>query len=265
MKFAFNVDYPDPSDFLDKCAAAQMEVARVHVNPEISSNDLAALAGKLASLNMKAVIVPKYEVKKTGDTDDVLKMLMYDMVTIKSNYVNIASNFPVAQSIGITLPVGIHLAVKSRYFSNFGLHRPQAINMMNQLSQQIKSAGHDVVFPVIIDDIQGDLWKGLNCDVFEVEMLLSAAAAYTLKSEAVAQKLASTNKRVWFGKAGAAGGYQLVAQMVRSLRRIKEYSKESNIEYAFLESKEAVSEFHWSKDGKFLVDVLKADFINLNS
>lgn len=264
MKFAFNIDFPDRKDFLSKCVAAGITEARIHVEVDSSNSVIQGIASDLAENGMKAALVLKYEIEGTGDSDETLLQIRNNPNTVINNYDRIAQAFPVDQSLGVVLPVGMHMAVKSRYFTRFGMHRTEAINFLNRISQKIKAAGHDVAMPVIFDDLNGDLWKGVSCDIYDVEMLLSRSVALSLSSGDLKTRLDESGKRVWFGRAGTAGGHNSTTAMVKTLKRLKDYSKNANIEYAFLWSKAEVPGFHWSKDGTMMVDVLQQSFINLN-
>ena len=262
MKFAFNVSYPDTNDFLSKCATAGATEARIHV--PINSADLSDVGASLAALGMKAAVCPQYEIKQTGGADKTLSDLITREPEVIANYLRLSSTFPVAQSLGLSLPIGIHLAVKSRYFAKFGLHRSQAIALLNRIAAVIRSQGHEVILPVILDDVKGGLWKGVDFDIYDIEMMLSKSVASDLAGHSLKSQLEADGKRVWLGKAGTIGGYQMPSAMVKALKRLKDYSLDSNIECAFLWSDAAVEEYHWSKDGAFLVDVMSQSFNSLN-
>jgi len=264
LRFAFNLDTPDPSDFLTTIKKAGMTEVRIHISSDYSITELTDLCDLLKHEGMKAVFQPKYEIKTTGDSDATLKKIIEQPDEILARYTSVAAAIPTDICMGISLPIGMHLAVKSRYFSSVGLQRAQAVNYLNRVAAMIRGSNHAVVLPVILDDVKAENWKNVDCDVYDVEMMLSPSAAKLLTENAVQQSLQAANRRVWFGKAGSVGGHQMPSVALKTLKRLKKYTAKSNIEYAFLWSEKAVTNFAWSKDGVMVVDILNESFQHLN-
>lgn len=181
--------------------------------------------------------------------------------TVFERYHFYCEKMPEEVCLGISLPENVHLIKRSHHKAKAGL-RINTINLfLTQLITLIHKYGFQAILPARIDDIQGDVWNGVEPDRYDVETMFSHQLALQMQSETFQKILA--DKKVWLGKVGQLGGYVMPTHQVKFLQRVKEYTK-GTAEYAFLWSQKAVERFSWSVGGEFVIDMMQNEIKALN-
>jgi hypothetical protein len=241
-------DSDKDAKFIQMCKGAGIEHVKLHVN----ETPVGKCIMTLHELGMKAYM----SVHRVDNRD------IPDWEKLREKYEAVCFEIDPSNCLGIALPENVHMVTRVGARSNFGVKRSLLAAQLNLISQVIRKHGHKVIFPMRIDDIQGDVWSQVDFDIFDLETMLSPVVNKVVEETLINAVTGIIKKPYWFGKAGQLGGNILPAQQAKMLRRLKRFAK--GAEYAFLWSESANERFHWSQDGKFIIDVLREAVKPLN-
>jgi hypothetical protein len=112
-------------------------------------------------------------------------------------------------------------SIVRRGTSRTGIFKETVIIRLNEMASVIRGSGFPVVFPVLLDDIQGNFWEKVDCDIYDIEVFFKDKnPIFNLKSP----------KPFWLGKVSKFGGHSSKSQEGSTYRKILEIDSE----YAFL-------------------------------
>lgn len=252
MKFGMNVSVSEAGggvDFIKVCAKAGIKSIRLIAE---DGCPITAEAQALAEVKAKAVLSLYRITPATAMDASATFTGESEFAKLLALYQEKCFELPVKDSLGVNLPEGVHYIMRvGKSQSRFGVVREKLITRMNALAEVIRKAGHRVVLPARIEDITGLAWHGFKCDVIDVEMMISKQLDTDANLQDALHKL---NIPFWFGKAGIMGGYIMPAEQAKFLRKL--VGMQINADIAFLWSEAGSPRWEWSKDGKFLVDIL---------
>ncbi len=253
MKLGMNVAVTaddDGADFIGTCVtSANMRGLRLVAEPKV---DLTAAIKALKANKAKAALSVYRITQASSMADSARFMSEESFAEITRLYSEACFDLPVEQSLGVVLPEGLELIMRvGRTQSRFGVLREQLIARLNTLADVIRSAGHKVVLPSRFEDIIALTWHNFKCDIIDIEMMMSKRLDFDSSFQ---DSLARLNKPFWFGRAGMMGGYIMPAEQAKFLRKL--IGMQIGADYAFLWSEPGSPRWEWSKDGKFLVDIL---------
>jgi len=245
-----NIDTRDEAfSFIDSCCRIGLKFLKLNFNNDWST--LRSFLLKLKQNEIEAYVSP-FIFRDVANQDTLFQQIENDRSFLLKAYREIASLIPKENCLGISLPQNTHLITRVGK-SKVGIRREEMRDILSEISTEIKRHGHTVVFPMRLDDVQGNVWGSVPFDIYDIETMLSHKLAEVTKSKTFQSGL---DKPLWFGKAGQLGGSVIPLHQAKVLRRVKEYAEKSNALYAFLWSEKVCERHHWTVDGRFVVDVL---------
>jgi hypothetical protein len=264
MKWGINIQLEEPYvenayKFFETCAAADLKTVRLYI-PE-SFTDYDKVIKLMTKLEMKAYIT-LYRAEKPSPAEPMYLKFKSSVDAMCRRYHEVAQKFPMDLVIGIGLPEGVHMITKSTARAKFGLRRGEIAKALVCMAEEIKKFGHKVVMPCRIDDVQGDTWRNLPVDVYDIETMMSARMMSRMSVAEARKTIEAAGKPYWFGKLGMLGGYVLPAAQAKFIRRIQEYARLAD--YSFLWSDPGSDKYSWSVDGHFIVDIHQGTLRRLN-